>query len=115
MRVGIKILDEAEFRKILDDGFDRLGYQLANSDVDEPLYLAHYCHLTSRRRGTAYLLKFTKVPEGNWNAATLIVASRNVALAVCDLEMSSDEQTDAHHRRWAHRIVKMFASAAEPL
>jgi len=41
MRVGIKILDVSEFRKILDDGLNRLGYQLANSDVNEELYLAH--------------------------------------------------------------------------
>ncbi len=105
MRVGIQILDEAEFRTILDDGFDRLGFQLANSDVDEQLYLTHYCHLTPRGRGTAYLLKFTKPPGGEWDTATLLNAATNEALASCCWEAKSVD----HYHQWADRIIEMCA------
>lgn len=109
MRVGIKILDELRFRKILDEGFDRLGYQLANSDVDELLYLTHYCHLTPHGSGTGYLLKFTSHPEGGWDTATLLDASTNSALATCRLNVAANDQCPSQHRQWADRIIEMCA------
>lgn len=109
MRVGVKILDEAEFRRILDEGFGRLGYQLANSDVDEQLYLTHYCHLTPRGRGTAYLLKFTKRPDGDWDMATLLDAATNEPLASRRLEVDFAN----HYRQWADRIIEMCAHLSE--
>ena len=109
MRVGIKILDEAKFREILDDGFDRLGYQLANSDVDEELYLTHYSHLTPHGRGAAYLLKFTKAPGKNWDVATLLDAATNGALAICRFEAAVKDSSASPHRRWAERILEMCA------
>jgi len=107
MRVGIKILDEAEFRKILDDGFNRLGYQLANSDVDEELYLAHYSHLTPHGRGAAYLLKFTKGPGKNWDVATLLDAATNGALAICRFEAAAEDPSAKEHLQWTERILEM--------
>ena len=80
MRVGVKILDDAKFRKLLDERFEQFGYALANSDVDEQLYCAHFSHLTPRGRGRAYLLKFTRLSDGDWNAATLLDASNNKVL-----------------------------------
>lgn len=86
MRVGVKILDDGKFRKVLDDGFGRLGYALANSDVDQRLYCAHYSHLTPRGRGRAYLLKFTHPPGGDWNAAHLQNAETGELLNTCFLK-----------------------------
>jgi len=77
MRVGVRVLDEAGFRKILDDGFDRLGYALANSDVEKQLYRAHNSHLTPYGQGHGYLLKFSKLPDYRWGIATLIDAQTN--------------------------------------
>ena len=109
MRVGIKILDQAQYRNVLDDGFDRLGFQLANSDVDEELYRTHFCHLTPRGAGGAYLLKFTKGPDSDWDSVTLLDAATNGVLASCSWESVVDDPTADSDRRWAESIIRMCA------
>jgi len=107
MRVGIKILDETRYRTILDAGFEQLGYALANSDVDTKLYRAHYSHLTPRGPGSAYLLKFTRAPDRQWNGVKLIAAATNEELAQCCLEdVPNDQEPNA---AWAHQVVAVCA------
>ena len=130
MRVGVKILDDARFRKVLDEGFEQFGYSLANSDVDEQLYCAHYSHLTPQGRGRAYLLKFTRRiegDEGDWDTVALLEASTNkelnrTALNRSALDRSVDETTflgggqqtqeevDRAYLRWVEQILAMCIS-----
>jgi hypothetical protein len=94
MRVGIKILDQASLRKILDQELAGLGYALANSDVDHALYRTHYCHLTHRSLGNSYLLKFTQRLPPQWDTATLIDARSNETLGRCNLFPTDNISTD---------------------
>ena len=115
MRVGVKILDDAKFRKVLDEGFGKFGYALANSDVDEPLYCAHYSHLTPRGRGRAYMLKFNRHSDGDWNVATLLEASSNRELGRSVLDLSNfpdhgqeiEEEVAPAHFSWVEQILTM--------
>ena len=115
MRVGVKILDDAKFRNALDEGFGQLAYALANSDVDEALYRAHYSHLTPQGRGRAYLLKFSRPSDGDWNSATLLEASTNQPLGKSDLDLSifssgrqeEESEVDRAHFLWVEQILAM--------
>ena len=115
MRVGVKILDDAKFRKLLDEGFEQFAYALANSDVDEQLYCAHYSHLTPRGTGRAFLLKFTRPPDGDWDKATLLEATTNRELDRCVLDRSSfsggvpgvQGEVDRAYFQWSEQILAM--------
>lgn len=120
MRVGIEILDQAIFRKIIDDGLEHLGYKIANSDVDKQLYRAHYCHLTPCGLGRSFLLKFSQQHRDRWDRVTLIDARTNEYLSHCDLptpnldsnpQLKSQPSSRPYPTLWAEQIVAMVAAS----